>query len=122
MPVGVTLLRYLRRYWLRYRPPDFLFRGKNPGTHLGVTTPQKVFRQAKRTAGIQKADGIHSLRHAYATHCLQQGVPIHQLQQQLGHRHVQSTLRYAHWISQSGEGGRVVDLLAELPLADHVQA
>ncbi len=122
VPVGVTLLRYLRRYWLRYRPPDFLFRGKNPGTHLGVTTPQKVFRQAKRTAGIQKPGGIHSLRHAYATHCLQQGVPIHQLQQQLGHQHVQSTLRYTHWIPQSGEGGRTVDLLAELPRVNHVQS
>lgn len=122
VPIGMTLLRYLQRYWIRYRPQDFLFKGKKPDTPIGVSTPQKLFRRAKRITGIQKSGGIHSLRHAYATHCLQQGVPIHQLQRQLGHQHVQSTLRYAHWIPQSGEGGRTIDLLAKLPRVNHVQS
>ena len=120
VPVGKTLLQHLRQYWIRYRPQDFLFRGKNAGSHIGISTPQKAFRLAKRKAGINKSGGIHSLRHAYATHCLQLGVPIHQLQQQLGHQNIQSTLRYTHWLPQTGEGGCTVDLLGELPLGNNV--
>lgn len=120
VPVGKTLLKHLRQYWIRYRPQGFLFQGKDSGSHIGVTTPQKVFRLAKRKAGINKSGGIHSLRHAYATHSLQLGVPIHQLQRQLGHRHINSTLRYTHWLPQTGEGGCKVDLLGELPLNHHV--
>jgi site-specific recombinase XerD len=120
VPIGETLLLHLRRYWVRYRPQGFLFCGNKPGSHIGVTTPQKVFRHAKEAVNIRKSGGIHSLRHAYATHCLQQGVPIHQLQQQLGHQNLHSTLRYTHWLPQTGEGGRVVDLLGELSLDDHV--
>lgn len=120
VPVGKTLMLHLRHYWVRHRPKVFLFSGQKPGAHIGITTPQKAFRLAKRTAGIDKSGGIHSLRHAYATHCLQQGVPIHQLQQQMGHKNLHSTLRYTHWLPQSGEGGCVVDLLGKLPLDDNV--
>jgi len=120
VPVGKTLLQHLRQYWIRHRPQGFLFCGKNLGSHIGITTPQKAFRRAKEAAGIRKSGGIHSLRHAYATHCLQLGVPIHQLQQQLGHQNLNSTLRYTHWLPQTGEGGRQVDLLAKLPLNDNV--
>ena len=120
IPIGMTLLSHLRRYWFRYRPPNCLFPGKESGSHIGMTTPQKVFRRAKQHSGIDKPGGIHSLRHAYATHCLQQGMPIHQLQQQLGHRHLNSTLRYTHWLPETGEGGRSIDLLAHLRLAEHV--
>ncbi len=118
--IGETLVLHLRRYWLRHRPEGFLFSGQKPNTHIGITVAQKAFRRAKRIAGIGKPGGIHSLRHAYATHCLQQGVPIHQLQQQMGHKNLSSTVRYTHWLPQSGEGGRLVDLLGKLPFDDHV--
>ena len=117
--IGPTLLQHLREYWRHYRPRDFLFPGQKTASHLMVTTPQKLFRKAKRTANIRKKGGIHGLRHAYATHCLQQGMPLHQLQQQLGHRHIQSTLRYSHWLPEAGEGGRCIDVLASLPLTPH---
>ncbi len=47
--------------------------------HLHITTPQKVYRTAKVTSGIEKCGGIHALRHAYATHQLELGLPIHEL-------------------------------------------
>lgn len=118
--IGETLVLHLRRYWCQHRPRVFLFSGQKPNTHIGITVPQKAFRQAKQSAGISKPGGIHSLRHAYATHCLQQGVPIHQLQQQMGHKNLSSTVRYTHWLPQSGEGGCLVDLLGELSLDDNV--
>lgn len=114
--IGDTLLQHLRQYWVDHRPKVFLFPGQKRKSHIGVTTPQKAFKLAKHTAGIGKPGGIHSLRHAYATHCLQLGVPIHQLQQQMGHKNLQSTIRYTHWLPQTGEGGCAVDLLGELPL------
>lgn len=120
IPIGSTLLRHLRGYWLKHRPTDYLFAGQQPGKPIGVTTPQKVYTQAKADAGVRKMGGIHSLRHAYATHSLGLGVPIHQLQQQMGHRHLQSTLRYTHWLPETGDGGKSVDLLAELTLPEHV--
>jgi len=120
IPVGKTLVQHLRHYWLRHHPKAFLFSGQKLDSHIGITVPQKVFRQAKKTVGIGKPGGIHSLRHAYATHCLQLGMPIHQLQQQMGHKDLHSTIRYTHWLPQTGEGGCVVDLLGELPLDDDV--
>ena len=115
IPVGEVLLQHLRHH-----PKIFLFSGLKPDSHIGITVAQKVFRQAKKATGIGKSGGIHSLRHAYATHCLQLGVPIHQLQQQMGHKNLHSTLRYTHWLPQTGEGGCVVDLLGELLLDDNV--
>lgn len=115
-----TLLDQLRRYWIRYRPKYWLFPNSNtPQRHLSITTPQKLFKVAKRKAGIEKVGGIHSLRHAYATHQLENGLPVHKLQQQLGHRHMYSTLRYVHWVAGCQDGLMTVsDLVGELEAGD----
>ncbi len=68
---------------------------------MSISSAQKVFRQAKKTADIDKKSGIHSLRHAYATHQLENGLPIHQLQKFLGHSDINLTLRYLHWVPES---------------------
>ena len=82
-----------------------------------MTTAQKIYLRAKRQVGIRKEGGIHSLRHAFATHSLQAGMPIHQLQQVLGHEHVSTTMRYAHWLPETQQGGQAIDLLAGLDAA-----
>jgi integrase len=97
--VSPGLLHALRRYWSKYRPRHWLFpRVFRPDQPLSVTTPQKAFTQAKSRSGVKKVGGIHSLRHAYATHQLEHGLPVHELQRLLGHGHLQSTLRYVHWV------------------------
>lgn len=116
VPLGETLLQYLRHYWHHYRPRTYLFRGQRSDTHLQATTPQKLYKKSKQAAGIDKQGGIHSLRHAYATHCLQLGMPVHQRQQVLGHRNIHSTLGYTHWLPESGDGGCKLDLLGQLAL------
>jgi len=110
------LLTQLRLYWRQYRPYHWLFPNSNtPKVHLSITTAQKVFKRAKRQTGIQKIDGIHSLRHAYATHHLENGMAIHKLQRQLGHRNIQSTLRYVHWIPNYLQGqSEFTDLIEQL--------
>jgi site-specific recombinase XerD len=60
---------------------------------LSIAHAQKRFQAAKRTAGIEKVGGIHSLRHAYATHQLQAGMSVHQMQRLLGHQDIHLTLR-----------------------------
>ena len=114
-----TLLRYLRAYWRRCRPPEWLFTSKLTGQALTVSCAQRVYRRAKQAAGIQKVGGIHGLRHAYATHQLEAGLPVHLLQHQLGHNNIQSTLRYVHWTPGYREGkADTTDLIARLGV-DH---
>ena len=117
VPVPDTLLEQWRAYWQRCHPKQWLFPGKYHGYQQSMTTPQKIYLRAKRQVGIRKAGGIHSLRHAFATHSLQAGMPIHQLQQVLGHEHISSTMRYAHWLPETQQGGQTIDLLAGLDAA-----
>lgn len=119
VPIPDSLLHQWRVYWTKCRPEDWLFpsrgaAGKERGS-LCVTAIQKYFRQLKQQADIQKRGGIHALRHAFATHALEAGMPIHQLQSILGHSHIQTTMRYLHWLpDKPGEAG-VLDLLVRLP-------
>lgn len=115
--VSGALLERLRAYWRVYRPGKWLFPGRRPDVAIAVATAQRVFGRAKHRAGIDKAGGIHSLRHAYATHQLEAGLPVHVLQRQLGHRNIHSTLRYVHWVPSHCEGATTPrDLLGALEL------
>jgi len=111
------LLLALRAYWQEYRPVQWLFPGRNPQEPMRDGSLGKVFHNAKRRAGVTKAGGIHSLRHAYATHQLAAGMPLVKLQAQLGHRDIQTTLRYLHWLPVAQGGGGAADLLAGLEVS-----
>jgi len=90
------LLAELRRYWVAYRPKEWLFTRKDPTQPIGEETVHRIYHTAKARAGIAKEGGIHSLRHAFATHLLEAGVDIHTIQRLMGHGHISSTLRYFH--------------------------
>lgn len=116
VPLAPGLLQVLRQYWRIRRPMPWLFPSELlPDKHLHITTPQKVYHQAKGASGIQKGGGIHALRHAYATHQLEQGVPLHELQRLLGHSDLRSTQRYLHWLpGVTPQNREPVDLIAGL--------
>jgi integrase/recombinase XerD len=107
------LLDALRRHWLSERPRLWLFpKASHPDLPIDVCTAQKVFYRAKHHAGIAKAGGIHSLRHAFATHLLESGVDVHTIQRLLGHRDLSTTARYFHLQqSQLAATGSPLDLL-----------
>lgn len=89
-------LNLLREYWKRYKPETYLFPGKNPTGHLTVRTIQKIFDEAKNTAGVKKDATVHTLRHSFATHLLEAGTDICYIQRLLGHTSLQTTTIYLH--------------------------
>jgi integrase len=117
--VSPVLMDELRRYWSCYRPTDWLFpHPYHPQRHLETRQIQRVYTLAKRAAGITKVGGLHSLRHAYATHQLERGLPVHELKRLLGHGHLETTMRYVHWLPGGAVQGQPVDLMAEVVAHD----
>jgi len=90
------LLAELRRYWMVYRPTEWLFTRKDRTRPIADGTVHRLYHAAKARAQITKSGGIHALRHAFATHLLEAGVDIHTIQRLMGHGHIGSTLRYFH--------------------------
>lgn len=89
-------LNQLEQYWKIYRPDNWLFYGRIPGTQMSIRAVQHAYQRAKNKAGITKQCGIHTLRHSFATHMIETGSGIFQLQKFLGHRHLNTTLVYVH--------------------------
>ena len=70
--------------------------GPSPERPITRTTAHRSFHAAKAGAGITKAGGLHSLRHAFATHMLEAGTDPHTIQRLLGHGSLKTTLGYFH--------------------------
>jgi integrase/recombinase XerD len=94
------LLEELRGYWRAYRPQAWLFEGARAGCHLAVATAQKVFDRAKERAGVQHGNGIHCLRHSFATHLMEAAVPLPVIQRLMGHSCLSTTAKYLHVTGQ----------------------
>ena len=106
------LLTELRRYWLAYRPVNWLFTNRNNNGPLPRGTAQGVFDELKKRAAITHGHGIHSLRHSFATHLMEAGVPLPTIQRLMGHTTLATTAKYLHVTSKHFEGVRSpLDLL-----------
>jgi integrase/recombinase XerD len=113
-----TLLETLRLYWRTYRPKEWLFPNRDGSGPMGIESAQRRYYQARSTAGIRKAGGIHALRHSFATHLLEAGVDLVTLQKLLGHHHLSTTSGYLHLVSTQWRPpatANPLDLLATLP-------
>ena len=107
------LLEELRSYWRVYRPAPWLFPARGNQRPLSRTTADYIYQRAKRRAGIHKAGGIHSLRHAFATHLLEAGIDLPTIQSLMGHDSIRTTSRYLHIVHGGGADQRAaLDLLA----------
>ncbi|MBI4672677.1 MAG: tyrosine-type recombinase/integrase [Chloroflexi bacterium] len=91
-----TTLKVLREYFREYKPKDWLFPGDDSQDHLAERSAERIFKDAKKKAGILKPATFHTLRHSFATHLLEDGVDIRYIQELLGHGTVRTTERYTH--------------------------
>ena len=96
VPLSPRLLEQLREYWRRDRPKRWLFPTRPLDRPMSRSGPAHIYKRAKDKAGIRKAGGIHTLRHAYATGLLEAGVELPVIQRRLGHTSIRSTMRYLH--------------------------
>ena len=95
VPLPAKLLDELRKYWIAYKPSDFLFPGQQGGAYSSKSV-QVILKRASQKAGIRKNVTPHCLRHSYATHLLEQGTDIRVIQQLLGHNSIKTTQLYLH--------------------------
>jgi integrase/recombinase XerD len=103
------LLSELRRYYLAYRPVNWLFTNRHNDGPLPKGTAQGAFDDLKKRA---HGHGIHSLRHSFATHLMEAGVPLPTIQRLMGHTTLATTAKYLHVTSKHVEGIRSpLDLL-----------
>ena len=70
--------------------------GERRRHHLHETVLQRAVQIARRSAGIVKPAGCHSLRHAFATHLVESGYDIRSVQKLLGHNDLETTMVYVH--------------------------
>ena len=91
-------LALLREYWSRERPREWLFPGIGGRGPVSVPTVQRMYREACLAAGIdlERARGIHTLRHCFASHLMEDGVALPVIQQLLGHTSLKTTSVYCH--------------------------
>jgi len=114
-----TCLAYLRFYFRKYRPESWMFEGYTRGKPISIRACEHAFELAREKAGIHKECSFHSLRHSFATHFLESGGGLFQLQKFLGHKHIKTTLIYAHMQEEKILARSPLDVYAKPGQFDH---
>ncbi len=111
VPLPVSTLQVLRRYWTTHLNPRLLFpalgrdgkQGRSATEPVSRKTAQAALRRVVAELGINKRVSPHTLRHCYATHLLEAGVNLRLIQKYLGHRSLKATSIYLHLTSLGEE-------------------
>ncbi len=97
--LSAKLLEELRHYYRKYRPQTYLFPSsfkKRKGKPLSYETVRSIYEKARKNAGVKKGEGLHTLRHSFATHLLEAGYDIRKIQVLMGHTRLSTTMIYLH--------------------------
>jgi site-specific recombinase XerD len=93
------LLVQLRSYYRKYQPKTYLFPSsfkKRQDRPLSYEAVRCIYEKARKKAGVNKGEGIHTLRHSFATHLLEAGYDIRKIQVLMGHSRLSTTMIYLH--------------------------
>ena len=91
------ILTALRKYYVQYKPVDFLFNGNKKGSPYSCRSVQHILENTLRKVKLsQKGYSIHTLRHSYATHLLENGADLPAIKQLMGHCNISQTMQYVH--------------------------
>lgn len=114
--IPMELIVYLRKYYLQYKPENYLFYGRKRAGQISFSAIRWAIRQSKRRQGLQKQISPHTLRHCYATHHLETGTDLVYLQKNMGHKHLKTTARYIHLCKERYQHiyHPIVDIIADL--------
>lgn len=94
VPLSEKTLAVLRRYYLEYKPKNYLFNGQFSDRY-SATSIRNFLNKYANIAGIRKNVFPHLLRHCTATHLIEAGTDMAVVQNLLGHKNQKTTLRYA---------------------------
>ena len=93
------LLEELRRYYQACHPHSYLFPSsikKRKDQPLSYEAVRSIYEKARKKAGVKGGEGLHALRHCFATHLLEAGYDIRKIQVLLGHSRLSTTIIYLH--------------------------
>jgi site-specific recombinase XerD len=90
-----TTLTLLRKYYLAYRPKEYLFEGRDGGRYSAKSV-QNIVKHSLEAAKVMKPASAHTLRHSFATHLLENGTDLRYIQALLGHSSSKTTEIYTH--------------------------
>lgn len=93
--LNLPLLELLRKYYIEYKPREYLFNGQNSLQYSARSIAEFLQKYAD-LAGLKKRVYPHLLRHTSATHLVENGVDINLIQRLLGHNSVKTTAIYTH--------------------------
>ncbi len=88
VPLSQNVLELLRKYWVEYRPKEYLFNGQNSLQYSSVSCNAIV----KNYLGEKYH--FHLLRHSCFTHLIESGIDSRIIQKLAGHSNIKTTEGY----------------------------
>jgi site-specific recombinase XerD len=88
-------IRYARPYLVSAKKEEALLLNINGGRLSGAMAYERL-QKLRTQARLNKAAGLHTLRHSIASHLLHSGMKLEQIQCFLGHSSLESTQIYTH--------------------------